>query len=240
MYFYEIHLHTAETSRCGRCPAAEMVRDYKERGFSGVVITDHFVNGNSYAARWCSPELSWKERMDVFVKGYNEAAKAGKEYGIDVWFGWEYTYLGTGEDYLILSTKPEQLYTDFVDCDKLDIESFCAKVHAAGGFIVRAHPYREAEYMKVMCIERPGLDIDAVEGYNAGNEKELYNERAVAFAKRENKPITAGSDTHNTSTNAQYYIGFEKKAADIRELCDMIRQGKAFIYHGGECIVQGK
>ena len=57
MYSYELHMHTAETSKCGRSSARDMVKAYYDKGFSGVVITDHFVNGNSYAN---DPE-TWKD-----------------------------------------------------------------------------------------------------------------------------------------------------------------------------------
>lgn len=42
-YRYETHMHTAEGSRCGRMPAAEMVRAYKKLGYTGVFVTDHFL-----------------------------------------------------------------------------------------------------------------------------------------------------------------------------------------------------
>jgi len=236
MYYYELHLHTAETSRCGRSPAKDMVRDYYERGFTGVVITDHFVNGNSYAARWCEKEASWKERMDIYLRGYYAALEEGKKLNFPVYFGWEYTYRGTGEDYLILGTKPGQMYSDFVDCDRWTIEQLIDKVHMLGGIVIRAHPYRIADYMTISCIERPGLDIDAVEAFNAGNASEQYNLRAVDFAKKENKPMVAGSDTHHIMTNAAYYVGFEDKPADEQDLCRQIKEGLAVLYHRGEIV----
>ena len=59
MFFYELHLHTAETSRCGRSPARDMIKEYADRGFSGLVVTDHFINGNSYAGE----KETWQEKM---------------------------------------------------------------------------------------------------------------------------------------------------------------------------------
>lgn len=233
MFFYELHLHTAETSRCGRSSAKDMVRDYYDRGFSGIVVTDHFVNGNSYAARWCEKNITWKERMDIYLKGYFEALAEGKKLNFPVWFGWEYTYRGTGEDYLILGTCPEQLYSDFVDCDEWTIEQLINKVHELGGIVIRAHPYRIADYMKISCIERPGLNIDAVEAFNAGNSQEIYNQRAVDFARKERKPMTAGSDTHHIMNNAAYYVGFERKPVDEQDLCGQIKAGLAVLYHFG-------
>ena len=49
MYYYELHMHTSDTSRCGRSPAADMVAAYKQKGFTGVVATDHLMNVQSHA-----------------------------------------------------------------------------------------------------------------------------------------------------------------------------------------------
>jgi len=40
-YLYDTHIHTVETSPCGRIPAAETVDYYAAHGYSGLVITDH-------------------------------------------------------------------------------------------------------------------------------------------------------------------------------------------------------
>lgn len=228
MYFYEIHCHTAETSRCGRSPAREMMAAYHERGFAGVVVTDHFVNGYSWSAE---PE-TWKEKMDVFVRGYRAARAAGEEMGLKVYFGVEYTAdRKNGEDYLLLGLKEEHLYHEMADCDQWTLERLVDTVHALGGIVVRAHPYREADYIAVPGIERPGLDIDAVEIFNGGNAQEIYNARALNMAIREGKKVVAGSDTHFVHTVANNYIGFEEDPADYAALCAAIKNGDAAIVH---------
>ena len=229
MYFYELHLHTAETSRCGRSPARDMVKEYADRGFSGIVVTDHFINGNSYAGE----KETWKEKMDAYLLGYQAAKAAGDEMGLAVFFGVEYTHLGgNGEDYLLLGLKPEHLYNELKDCVKWSIEYLCDVVHSLGGIVIRAHPYREAGYIARPGIERPGLPIDAIEVFNAGNREDAFNAKAVELALREGKPWTAGSDTHSVNTAATGYVGFEHKPKDYAELCEFIRNGKAFVvYH---------
>ncbi|MBR6186845.1 MAG: PHP domain-containing protein [Clostridia bacterium] len=228
MFFYELHLHTAETSRCGHSTAREMVEAYVRKGFSGIVVTDHFVNGNSYAR---DPE-TWKEKMDVYLRGYNAAKAAGDEMGIKVFFGVEYTHLGgNGEDYLLLGLKPEHLYHELEACDRWSIEYLCDAVHALGGIVIRAHPYREAGYIARAGIERPGLNIDAIEIFNAGNSSELFNAKALEMALRENKPWTAGSDAHHVNTAGLGFVGFETDPRDYAELCEMIRQGKACVMY---------
>ena len=228
MYFYELHCHTAETSRCGKSSAADMVAAYKEKGFSGVVITDHFVNGYSYAAL---PD-TWQEKMDAFVKGYHAALEAGERLGIQVYFGFEYTNDGNnGEDYLILGLSEENLRRDMIDCDQWPIERVVKQVHALGGIIIRAHPYREDAYIAEACVQRPGLDIDAVEVFNGGNKREVYNLRAQEMALREGKPFVAGSDTHSVGTTASNFIGFFDEPKDYPALCRMIREGQACVVH---------
>lgn len=228
MYFYEIHCHTAETSRCGRSFARDMMAAYHSRGFAGVVVTDHFVNGYSYAA---APE-SWEAKMDAFMKGYHSARQAGEAWEMKVYLGLEFTNQGNnGEDYLVLGLNEEHLRRELAGCDQWAIQRLVDTVHALHGIVIRAHPYREADYIAQAGIERPGLAIDAVEVFNGGNAREIYNLRAQEMALREEKPFVAGSDSHHVSTVATDYIGFQEDPADYAALCAAIRQGKASLVH---------
>ncbi len=46
MYRYETHLHTAPVSRCARASVEESLEFYKNLGYDGVFITNHFLDGN--------------------------------------------------------------------------------------------------------------------------------------------------------------------------------------------------
>ena len=46
MYKYETHLHTCPVSRCAGKSVAETLDYYKEKGYDGVFLTNHFVCGN--------------------------------------------------------------------------------------------------------------------------------------------------------------------------------------------------
>ena len=37
-YRYDTHVHTCEVSPCGKVPAEEMVRLYREAGYQGIII----------------------------------------------------------------------------------------------------------------------------------------------------------------------------------------------------------
>ena len=84
-YLYETHLHTCQGSKCGRSTGAEQARFYKEAGYQGVIITDHFCGGNTAMPK----EGSWKERINLYCKGYEDALEEGKKIGLDVFFGLE-------------------------------------------------------------------------------------------------------------------------------------------------------
>ena len=47
-YLTEMHLHTKETSNCGKMPAAETVESYISLGYNTIVVTDHFSTHTYY------------------------------------------------------------------------------------------------------------------------------------------------------------------------------------------------
>ena len=81
MYKYEIHLHTAETSRCGYLAAEELVGMYKDLGYDGICITDHL---HDFYISLMDCRADWQLCMNRYMFGYYEAKKAGEAAGLDV------------------------------------------------------------------------------------------------------------------------------------------------------------
>lgn len=100
---YETHLHTCEGSACASASGAEMARAYKELGYTGIFVTDHFFNGNT-AVPLCLP---WRERIERFCLGYEHAREEGEKIGLDVFFGFEYGVRGA--DFLVYNLDREWL-----------------------------------------------------------------------------------------------------------------------------------
>ena len=218
-YLYETHMHTAEVSACAVSGAAEQIRAYAGRGYAGVIITDHFINGNSVIPH----NLRWERQMELFVAGYNKAKKEGGKRGLDVYFGWEFTI--EGSDFLTYGLGSEFLLTH-PGLDRLSIEEYSATIRSAGGYIAQAHPYRVAAYIKNQLPAPPEL-LDGVEVYNASMPAET-NEKARAFAARHGLPIQAGSDSHNVALRfPPSGVALTKKADDIFDIIDAIKTGTA-------------
>ena len=77
-YKYETHLHTVQGSACGWLTGAEMARIFKNGGYTGIVITDHFFGGNTAIDR----SLPWEQWVEQFCKGYESAKAEGDRIGL--------------------------------------------------------------------------------------------------------------------------------------------------------------
>lgn len=196
MYKYEMHCHTAETSRCSGISAADLVDCYKKMGYDAVVITDHFLNGNTVVPK----NLPWKERIELFTGGYKAARERGKEVGIDVHFGWEVSHHGTD---LLTYGLDEQWLTEHENCDLLTLNDYCDLVHKCGGYIVHAHPFREADYIDyIRLLPRK---VDAVETINACRT-DFENKMANQYADNYSLQKICGSDNH---------VGYRERVAAL-------------------------
>ena len=71
-----------------------------------------------------------------------------------------------------------------------NFETVVEEIKKQNGLVILNHPYKAHQLDKIDFSK-----IDFIEGYNSRLNKEL-NQKAVALAKKYNKPIIAGSDAH--------------------------------------------
>ncbi len=216
-YLYETHMHTSQASACAHSTGAEMARAYKEKGYTGVIITDHFYNGNTAVPR----EWPWDQWVEGFCKGYEDAKREGDKIGLQVFFGWEYadhgpeflTY-GLGKDFLLA-------HPDMVTWP---IERYFQVVKEAGGFLVQAHPYRRASYIKeVRTYEKY---VDGIEVQNIGNSDVQFDLDAMRLAQENGLYQTAGSDEHDHRRFRGGGMAFPRKLEDIDDFVRAVKERK--------------
>lgn len=219
-YLWETHLHTSETSRCGKATAESMIRIYHIKGYSGIIVTDHFLNDSCTAPY----NDSWQRRIDYMLKGYLAAKEAGKTYGITVLLGWEHT--DQGSDYLTYGLTEEFLRDQKNLCD-MPLELYAHRVHGAGGFLSQAHPYRESWYLPVLVAKRWDL-VDAIEVVNGSHrgKEMIWDEKALALAKVHCLLQTAGSDAHNATGAASAAMRFSTPLESTEEFLAALRAGE--------------
>lgn len=218
---YETHMHTIEGSACGRSAGKEMVRAYKEAGYVGVFVTDHFFNGNCAVDR----SLSWGEKVEQFCKGYENAKEEGDKIGLDVFFGFEYCV--DAADFLVYNLSKEWLLR-YPDIDKWEPRRAFAQMHEDGGFIVHAHPFRERDYIN--HIHLFPRDVDGVEIVNGGQlEYPLMNERAKIYAMMYELPVTSGSDSHFAGSLPGCGVEVEKRLEKPLDYLEYLKDGRLIL-----------
>lgn len=217
---YETHAHTAEGSKCATIPAEELVRYYKSMGYAGICITDHFLNGNTTVPR----DLPWEKRIELYCAGYEKAYAEGKKVGLDVFFGWEYSYDGT--DFLTYGLDREWLLKHPLLLD-LNVNDYCDLARNEGGFIAHAHPFREDFYIGM--IRLLPRKVDAVEVFNACR-KGFENRLADEYADNYQLLKTAGSDNHWGKMSGYGGIRLNRRLTDVHDMIDAIKNGEAEIF----------
>ena len=233
MYLYEMHCHTNISSRCGSFTPQELVHTYHSQGFAGVVVTDHFFNGN------CSVDsaLPWNEMVEKYCSAYEQVKEEGDKVGLKVFFGFEYSAnnnpLGregykdrnpsSGTDFLIYGLDKEWLLSKDKSILELSVNEFMKMVRQDGGFVVQAHPFRLAKsYMDHISLF-PNY-TDCIEVLNTSpNTLGRANKLAKKYAKEYQFYRIEGSDAHGLDRE---YFGVLKTFKKAENIHDIIRQVK--------------
>lgn len=215
-YLYDTHTHTSEVSACATATGASQARIYKRLGYDGIVVTNHFYHGNTTVPR----DLPWKEWVNRFCIGYENTKAEGDKLGLSVFFGWEESFEGNdilvyGMDKQWLLEHPQVIYWG--------VEDLYKHIKEDGGYVVHAHPFREANYIKKIRLFPK--DVDAVEIINSSHKNLKFDKRAQAYAANYKLPITAGSDSHHVK-DIRGGILLNKKLDNIQDFIKTMKSGE--------------
>jgi len=214
-YKYETHLHTSEASLCGSSTGAELARFYKEQGYQGLVVTDHFFNGNTAVDR----SLPWEEKVALYCRGYESAKEEGDKIGLDVFFGVEWAF--HGDEFLLYGVNQEWLLAH-PDMLSWSHKRLFEEIEKIGGLMIQAHPFRDRGYIGIIHLY-PEL-VHGIEVTNTGNVP-MDDRLAEVYAKYWNLPVTSGSDTHRVGLPGRGCRGVvsEERWMDITSYINQVK-----------------
>ena len=197
----------------------ELVEGLVNCGYTGAVLTNHFYGGNSGIDK----ALTWEEFVRAYEEDYNECARLGEEYDIDILFSVE-EHIGGGKEIICLGVTPLMLY-QHPELRACDIEIWHKLLHGCGGLIIQAHPFRDRSYISAPGPLPMNL-IDGIEVYNFGNSNES-NLLAEEFAR--NNPsliLTSGADAHSVNTLMHGGIATNERLRGIDDLIRILKSGE--------------
>lgn len=216
IYKYETHCHTKQGSACGVNTGAEMARFYYNNGYSGIIVTDHFFNGNTAIDR----SLPWEGKIELFYDGYEDAASEGDKLGLKVFFGWEFGYRGA--DILTYGLDKDFLLK-YKDLHLYKIDDYANLIHSEGGYLVHAHPFRLAPYLPESGGPLFPELVDAVEVRNIAHRDLSFDKKAYDYAKKHNLDMISGSDNHSDKMINPGGMAFDRKCDTVQDLICLIK-----------------
>ena len=220
MYLYETHLHTSPVSRCARSTVREMLTMYRDLGYRGVFITNHFIDGNINIDK----TLPYEDKIRFYFSDYEEARAISPEIGIDVFLGVELSYGGT--DFLVFGLSPEW-FLAHPEIEGMKKSEELRLMADDGALIIQAHPFREANYIDhIRLFPR---HIHGVEIINAARG-EFENSMAKSYADAYGLLYFAGSDKHSANPGRLAGVSFEEPITSEADFIEKVRKGLATVF----------
>lgn len=212
-YKYEIHCHTKEVSRCAQISVEKLIEKYKEAGYSGIVLTDHYS-----PMTFDIPDFfSKKKAIDHYLRAWRIAEKYNDE-NFTVLLGMELRFYVTINDYIIYGVTEDMLY-ELPFLLSVYIKRASKMLRERGCLFLQAHPFR-----KLISRANPKY-LDGVEVFN-GKASEEENTNAEKWAEEINASVkTSGSDCHRESGVAYGGIITTEKIKSNDDLIKILKSG---------------
>lgn len=202
---FDMHCHTKEGSPDGKLPLLQNIKILKNKGYQGMLITDH----NSYRAYRLYQKMSDKPKDFVVLKGI------------------EYDTIDAGH---ILVIMPSGVRLPILELRGLPVLLLIEIVHYYGGILGPAHPCGE-KFLSIFHTlrgkkgERIYSKFDFVEGYNACEDADS-NHRAMMLAARYQLPCFGGSDSHKADCAGFGYTIFQNPILSETDLINYVLSGR--------------
>lgn len=218
-YKYQMHTHTAPCSKCATMTPVELIDSLIAGGYSGCVLTNHFLKGNSGIDR----NLPWNEFVACYEKDYVECKKAAEGYDLDIIFGIE-EQLIDGLEILCYGITPQFLY-DNPQLTTHSLETWSTALHNFGALCIQAHPFRERGYIPNPRL-LPTEYIDGIEVFNFSNNPKENKLAADTTSKYPDWILVSGADAHSGGLVCCAGIEAETRITNEKALVDVLKSGK--------------
>lgn len=217
----EMHLHVKGTSSCAHVGVKEIIKEYKDKGYSGIVCTNHF-NETSYKYLF---GITNNRKIKTFFNAFDSLKEEGLKNNIKVYFGMELAL--KGEDYCLTNKECTEILVygitkeEFLELQKsilyLSHEELLDMANKKGWVLVQSHPFRPRTRREKL--------VHGAEVINTHTKHDNKNNLAKEYAKENNFIETCGSDYHDKGM-AKGFLEFENIPLDEKELAKLLKERK--------------
>lgn len=223
-YRLELHAHSSPASGCSEVPADELVRVFKEAGYDGIALTNHFIANSDYTG-------SKANTIEMFKKDIYLAQETGDKLGIKVYAGAELRFHNhSNNDYLFFGYTLDEL-PDIFDYLNTDLETFVKEYKKEGSLLIQAHPFRNN------MIRMNSDLLDAIEAFNVHQNHNSRVAVAAKYAAAEGKIMTVGSDYHHPGFEGISATRTKVLPKDESELISIIKNDDFIMEIGGRIML---
>ncbi len=182
-YKIELHAHTKPVSPCSDMLPEMLIERYKNLGFDGVAITNHYI---AHLLKSEDPQIV----TDNYLRDYYETKNFGEKYNIKVYLGMEIRFPESDNDYLLYGIDESDVRNAF-SYIHTDYATFYKAFKNEQNLIVQAHPFRGKTVQDASIL-------DGIEVFNVHPGHNSRNAAANQYAKEHPHLLkTCGTDFHH-------------------------------------------
>ena len=221
-YRIELHSHSNPGSGCSVLKPEELVRLYWEKGYHGLVITNHLEPDKMRFGK--------EEAVCMHLRDFEAAQKAGEQLGIKVYLGVELRFSENINDYLIYGVN-EELIRLFYDYLPTDLKTFREQTALPDSVVLQAHPFRSN-----MVLADPNL-LDGMECMNLHPRHNSAVGLATQYAYEKGLAIKiAGGDCHSPGDQGTAALRTKELPLDSFHIARILKSGDYVFELGGNSL----
>ena len=207
----DLHAHTKGISRCCKVFAPDALAAAKDAGLDGICLCNHYQK--SYVV---------DDDALAFAQRYNEEFETtraiGRQMGLVVLYGIELTMRRYQGQHMLIYGVDQNFVLQHPDIYDMLQEDLYQLVHAAGGVMVQAHPWRAGdELMDHQYLD--GVEVNCHPKYNQSFAKEM-----AQLAKNHGWILTCGGDYHADTHRVQCGVYLPDSITDGVQLGQYLKQ----------------
>ncbi len=210
----ETHCHTFNTSSCANTPNEVIISKYLEKGYGGIVVTNHF-DRNSYAN--CMQGQAHEQKVESFFSAIKDFELECKKVNLRCFWGVE-VRTNVGTEYMVIGLDKNAFYKKpMFEYSQKELFELAQK---HGAFMYQTHPFRAGVKVGDTCY------MHGVERFNGHYHHVNNNQLSEEFCEKNHLIGLSGTDYHHPDQPVTAGIYIREDIVDNKDLVNFLFENK--------------